>query len=94
MSYEQTAVFLKALAHPTRLQIIDQLKDVDELCVCHIYEALGLEQSNISQHLKLLRDQKILATRKEGLKVFYRIHDSRILNIIELISKIGENHAD
>ncbi|WP_432406483.1 ArsR/SmtB family transcription factor [Wukongibacter sp. M2B1] len=86
-----TSSFLKALAHPTRLKIIDRLRSEDELCVCHIYEDLDLEQSNVSQHLKVLKDQGILTSRKDGLQVMYKIRHSEVLDIIDLVKKILHN---
>jgi len=81
------ARLLKALAHPTRLQILEILKD-GEKCVCEILPALGLEQSNVSQHLAILRQQGILDFRKEGLKVIYWAKDQRVFAIVELINQI------
>ena len=91
MNYNDIAQVLKAIAHPTRIQIIEILKDENELCVCHLYEKLDLEQSNVSQHLKLLKSQNILSSRKVGLKVMYKIEMKEAINIINdtqaLISK-------
>ena len=70
--YQLQADYLKALAHPTRLRILDLLRNEDELCVCHIIEDLDLDQSNVSQHLRVLKKSGIVLSRKEGLKVFYR----------------------
>lgn len=89
--FSLTSSFLKALAHPTRLKILEQLKNEDELCVCHIYEDLDLEQSNVSQHLKVLRDQGILISRKDGLKVMYRIRHREVLDIIDLVKHALHN---
>jgi len=72
----------KALAHPTRLRILEILKEQEE-CVCKIYEALDLEQSNVSQHLKVLRDNDILKTRRDGPMIMYRISRHEIISIIE-----------
>lgn len=83
--FNLTSSFLKALAHPTRLKIIDRLNDEDELCVCHIYEDLNLEQSNVSQHLKVLRDQGILSSRKDGLKVMYSVRHKEVFQIMALV---------
>ncbi|SKC83333.1 ArsR/SmtB family transcription factor [Maledivibacter halophilus] len=85
--FDLTSSFLKALAHPTRLKIIERLKDEDELCVCHIYEDLELEQSNVSQHLKILKDNNILTSRKDGIKVMYSIKHKEVLEIINLVKK-------
>ncbi|WZL74358.1 metalloregulator ArsR/SmtB family transcription factor [Clostridiaceae bacterium 35-E11] len=88
MLFDLSASFLKALAHPTRLQILERLKNEDELCVCHIYEDLGLEQSNVSQHLKVLKDQGILTSRKDGLMVMYRVNQPKIYEILGSVKEI------
>lgn len=82
--FDMTTMFFKALSHPTRLKILDRLKSEEELCVCHIYEDLNLEQSNVSQHLKVLKNQGILASQKKGLKVMYRIKQPEIIKILDL----------
>ena len=92
--FNLSSSFLKALAHPTRLKIIDRLRDEDELCVCHIYEDLDLEQSNVSQHLKILKDQGILSSRKEGLKVIYRVRHTEVFQIVDLVKKALYNQLN
>lgn len=77
------AGLFKALAHPTRLRILEILKD-GELCVCKIYEALDLEQSNVSQHLKVLRDKDIVRTRRDGSMILYRITRPEIQALLDL----------
>ncbi|MEJ6952216.1 ArsR/SmtB family transcription factor [Natronospora cellulosivora (SeqCode)] len=77
----------KGLAHPIRIEIIELLKD-QELCVCTIYEELEQSQSNISQHLNKLKSYQILESRKDGLKVFYRLKDKKILKILDLAKSI------
>jgi ArsR family transcriptional regulator len=76
-----TGDFLKTLGHPTRIKILEFLKD-GEKCVCDIVPALDLEQSNVSRHLSLLKKEGILDNRKDGLKVIYRIRDNRIFDVI------------
>lgn len=85
---QMSSSLLKSLAHPTRLQILERLRNEDELCVCDIYEYLGLEQSNVSQHLKILKDQNILASRKDGLKVMYSVKYPDIYKVLNIIKKI------
>tara|TARA_B100000965_G_scaffold305836_1_gene264753 strand:- start:125 stop:442 length:318 start_codon:yes stop_codon:yes gene_type:complete len=92
--FNLSSSFLKALAHPTRLKIIDRLKHEDELCVCHIYEDLDLEQSNVSQHLKILRDQGILTSRKDGLKVMYRVRHKEVFQIMDLVKAALYNQLE
>ncbi|MBI3989826.1 MAG: helix-turn-helix transcriptional regulator [candidate division NC10 bacterium] len=79
---EQKAEFLKALAQPTRLKILDLLKD-GERCVCDIFPAIGEQQSNVSRHLQLMKRAGVLASRKDGLRVLYRIKDGKITRLLE-----------
>lgn len=75
---------LKAMSHPLRLKILCQLED-KELCVQDIVDAVGTSQSNISQHLAILRDKGIIGSRKSSNRVFYRIADARILRLIDMM---------
>lgn len=88
MYYELCTSLLKSISHPTRMEILDILKDTEELCVCEIYERLDLEQSNVSQHLKILRDKGILSSRKDGLKVMYAVKYREIYGIFDVIKGI------
>jgi ArsR family transcriptional regulator len=81
------AEFFKALAHPTRVRILKHLKD-GEKCVCKFTEDLEIEQSNVSQHLAILRKQDILSYRKEGLNVIYKVKHPQIYAILTLVEEI------
>src|SRR6187549_1138796 len=74
---------MQAMAHPLRLKILCLVGN-QELSVLEIVEAVGTTQSNVSQHLAILRDRGILQARKDANKVFYRIDDPRILKIIAI----------
>jgi len=74
---------LKAMAHPLRLKILCILGGVEEASVQDLVDMVGTSQSNISQHLSILRDKEILGSRKDANKVYYRISDERILRLIE-----------
>ena len=79
----------KALAHPTRVRILERLaKNGEEVCVCELIEDLGVEQSNLSQHLSILRKQQLISSTKVGLKVMYRIKYPEVLAILEDVQKI------
>ncbi|KUO73781.1 MAG: ArsR family transcriptional regulator [Desulfosporosinus sp. BRH_c37] len=79
----------KALAHPTRVRILERLVENDkEVCVCELIEDLGVEQSNLSQHLSILRKQQIITSTKVGLKIMYRIKYPEVLTILEKVQKI------
>ncbi len=84
---EQASEAMQAMAHPLRLKILC-LVGPNELNVQEIVEAVGTSQSNISQHLGILRERGILQSRKEANKVFYRIEDPRILKMISLTRDI------
>ena len=73
---------LKAMAHPLRLKILCILGGNSEVSVQDIVDQVGTSQSNISQHLSILRDKGILASRKDANKVYYRIGDQKILRLI------------
>lgn len=100
MSGKQFAVqaeFIKALAHPTRLQILEILR-AGEKCVCEIVPELGLEQSNVSRHLAVLKREGILQYRKDGLRVIYwaaspRIYDT-LDHTVETIRQIWNEKAE
>lgn len=76
---------LKCIGHPIRLKIIELLDREGEQNVTAIYEALGIEQAVASQHLNLMRDKRILASRREGVNVYYRIDDTRVTRVIDCI---------
>lgn len=76
---------LTALANEQRLQILCLLAQKEEMTVGELNEQLILSQSALSQHLKKLRDQGFLASRKEGLNVFYRIGKEDVLQILDLL---------
>lgn len=81
------AEILKAIAQPTRMKIIDLLRD-GESCVCEIFPAIDEEQSNTSRHLNMMQGCGILARRKEGIKIMYRVKHPEVLEILELASAI------
>jgi DNA-binding transcriptional ArsR family regulator len=86
-THAQQAQFIKALAHPTRLQILEILAR-RECCVCHLTAVLGQRQPYVSQHLMLLREHGLVLDRKDGLMVYYRPADRRITQIISLMREV------
>ena len=84
---EQAARALKAISHPLRLQILCVLGD-QEACVQEIVEAVGTSQSNISQHLAILREKGVLMTRKDANRVYYRVGDGRTLQLIGMMQDV------
>ena len=83
----EASAAMQAMSHPLRLKILC-LVGSHELMVQEIVEAVGTSQSNISQHLTLLRERGLLVSRKEANKVYYRIEDARILRMIALMREV------
>ena len=81
----------KAIAHPTRIEILYLLRG-GERCVCEIFPALDIEQPNVSRHLSVLKKEGILSSRKEGLKVIYRVNDQRIFELLDLVTDMLKKH--
>jgi len=87
-AYRLLARTIKALAHPTRLAILSLLRK-GEVCVCDLEPALDLRQPNISQHLALLRRANLVRSRRDGLRILYRVTDPRVFEALELLSSIA-----
>jgi DNA-binding transcriptional ArsR family regulator len=86
-SIREASAAMQAMAHPLRLKILCLVGN-QELSVLEIVDAVGTTQSNISQHLGVLRAHGLLESRKEANKVFYRIPDARVLKMIALTREI------
>ena len=84
---ERAAQSMKAMSHPLRLKILCTLGD-REVSVQDIVEQVGTSQSNISQHLAILRDKGILASRKDANRVYYRVSDARTLRLIDMMREV------
>ncbi len=78
---------MKAIAHPLRLKILCTLGN-EEISVQDIVEKVGTSQSNISQHLAILRDKGILTARKDANRVYYRVGDQRTLRLIGMMREV------
>lgn len=89
--YELKANLLCTLAHANRIRILEFLKN-GEKCNSEIYPALNMEQSNLSRHLRILLDNDVIMTRKEGLRVYYQIVDKSIFNILDMATEIVRNN--
>ena len=84
VDYEAFSEMLKALAHPARLKIVGGLLR-DECNVGEIQKRLGLPQSTISQHLRVLKSAGIIRGRREGTRTCYRVIDTRVRKIVSLV---------
>lgn len=91
--YYLEADLFKALAHPTRIKILELLRN-GEKCVCEITPELNSIQPNVSRHLAVLRKEGLVQSRKEGLKVIYRISDSKVFTIIDLSAELIRKYLE
>jgi DNA-binding transcriptional ArsR family regulator len=81
------AGIFQALAHPTRIAIVELLRDEGEVPVTRIYETLGLEQANASQHLTVLRAKQIVTNRKEGNQVYYALREPLLGKVLDTMRR-------
>ena len=84
---ETAARALKAISHPLRLKILCVI-GAEEACVQDIVDAVGTSQSNISQHLAILRDKEVLLTRKDANRVYYRVGALRTLEVQRMMREV------
>ena len=87
------ATVFQALAHPTRIAIVEVLRD-GEMPAGAIIEKLGLEQANTSQHLSVLRARNIVVSRKEGNQVFYAVRDPLLIEVLDVMRRYFQAHIE
>ena len=85
------ADIFQALAHPTRIAILESLSG-GELSAGALIEKLGMEQANVSQHLAVLRTKQLVSNRKAGNQVFYSVRDPIILKVLALMRAYFHAH--
>ena len=91
--YQAQAQLFKVLMHPTRLAILDELRD-GEQCVCHMEAKLGLRQAYISQHLMQMRDEGLVIDRRDGWNIFYRVSKPEIYQVIDAMNSVTHTEKD
>lgn len=80
------AEIFQALAHPTRVAIVETLRE-GEMSAGQLIEQLGLEQANASQHLTVLRSKQVVVNRKEGNQVFYALRDPVLIEVLDILKR-------
>ena len=91
--FEKQARIVKAAAHPLRIAILDFLKNKEQ-CVCDIAEHVGSERSNVSRHLSVMVNAGVLESRKDGLKVIYKLKTPCILEFFSCITACLKQQAE
>jgi DNA-binding transcriptional ArsR family regulator len=87
------ANIFQALAHPTRIAIVELLRN-GELPAGTIIERLGLEQANASQHFAVLRSKNIVTNRREGNQVFYSVRDPLLIEVLDIMRRYFQAHVE
>lgn len=90
-AYEKNAETYKILANPKRLEILNLLRE-QEMPVQDLVKTLGISKSNVSQHLALLRHERLVTVRREGLNAYYNIVDPRIVEPCRILYKLSRNN--
>lgn len=84
MDYEYVAEIMKAMGHPLRMQILEELRREGEACVCHLEARLGQRQAYISQHLARLREARLVVDHREGMNIYYALADESVGQLLDL----------
>jgi ArsR family transcriptional regulator len=92
--YEARVRVVKAMAHPTRMFIVDELSRAGERCVCELTEMVGDDISTVSKHLSILKNAGIIADDKRGNQVFYRLRVPCILDFFRCVESVLECNAE
>lgn len=87
--YEEKARLMKALAHPTRLFLVDELAK-GERCVSDLQALVGADISTVSKHLALLKAAGVITDDKRGLQVFYRLQTPCVLNVFACVREVQD----
>lgn len=85
--YELHAEICKTLASPKRLEILQHLRD-SEMTVSEIVARVGAAKANISQHLAVMRQRGIVSTRREGINIYYRVANPKIIQACDLMREV------
>lgn len=90
--YQLRAQILKAMAHPSRLLMIDAMNERGEICVCDLVELIGSDQSTVSKHLSVLKQAGLVEHRKESQRSFYRLTRPCVMNFFECVEQVMQEN--
>jgi len=86
--YNARAKLVKAMAHPTRLFVVDELSQHGQRCVCELTEMIGADMSTVSRHLAVLKNAGIVGDEKRGSQVFYHLTMGCVLNFLKCVDSL------
>lgn len=87
---ENAASRMRSIAHPMRIAIIEMLSETHKMSVTEIYEKLKIEQAAASHHLNILKNKGILASKRDGKKIFYMLRNKALSQILDCLNRCGE----
>lgn len=90
-SREKIALMFHALSDPTRLELLERIKD-GEQCVCELMDLMQATQSRLSFHLKVLKDAGLLQDRREGRWMYYSLSNEGLDELVSLVAELKPNH--
>jgi ArsR family transcriptional regulator len=90
--YKRKAQIIKAMGHPSRLAMLDALRE-GERCVCELQRIVGTDMSTVSRHLALMKSAGLVADRKQGLQVFYRLRTPCALEVFACVEGVLQADA-
>ena len=90
--YEARAKIIKAIAHPSRLFIIEELQKM-EMCVGELTDMIGADSSTVSKHLSILKNAGLVLDEKRGTSIYYRLRVPCILDFIGCVETVLETNA-
>jgi DNA-binding transcriptional ArsR family regulator len=91
--YEARAKIVKAMAHPSRLLILDELARRKERCVCELTELIGADMSTVSKHLSLLKGAGLVEIEKRGTQIWYRLRVPCITDFFRCVESVLQRNA-
>jgi ArsR family transcriptional regulator len=91
--YEARAKIIKAMAHPTRLFIVEELAERGERCVCELTEMIGSDMSTVSRHLAILKQAGIIDDDKRGVQVYYRLRVKCVMNFLDCVESVMKHDS-
>ena len=91
--FEARAAIIKAMAHPSRLFIVDQLSQVEEKCVCELTRMIGADMSTVSKHLSTLKAAGIIEDEKRGSQVYYSLRVPCVMDFFNCVESVMKCNA-
>ena len=91
--YDARAKLVKAMAHPTRLFVVDELSQHGQRCVCELTEMIGADMSTVSRHLAILKNAGIVSDEKRGSQVFCSLQVPCVLNFFSCVEAVLNSSA-